>query len=157
MADEQKTIWVKARPEMGERNALWERHPAHPGGEIFVQGDEPVEVAETPEVMARLAPRLQDGGTLVRLEGDALKQAQQAQKLRGQQTVAAREGAQAAAQGDAAAAAKSEERVASLEQQVADLNAKLATITAPTEVATGDGATSAQLAAGAKPAKSAEK
>jgi hypothetical protein len=153
MADETKTIWVKARPEMGDRNALWERDAAHPGGEVFVAGDEPVEVAQTPEVMARLAPRLQDGGTLVRLEGDALKQAQQAHQLRQQQTVAAREGAQAAASGDAQAAAKSDRRVEDLQRQVDALNAKVEAMVAPTPVATGEGGTSTQLAAGAKPAK----
>lgn len=33
---------------------LWERHPAHPNGEIFV-GTNPVEVAETPAVKQALA------------------------------------------------------------------------------------------------------
>ncbi len=34
--------------------ALWERHPAHPGGEVYIAGDEPVEVGDTPAVRSRL-------------------------------------------------------------------------------------------------------
>lgn len=34
--------------------ALWERHPAHPGGEIFLAGSGEFEVAMTPAVEARL-------------------------------------------------------------------------------------------------------
>lgn len=36
------------------RVALWERHPDHPGGEIFVVGDNEVEVAETHAVKTAL-------------------------------------------------------------------------------------------------------
>lgn len=36
------------------RVALWERNPAHPGGEVFVAGDLVVQVALTPEVQTRL-------------------------------------------------------------------------------------------------------
>lgn len=34
--------------------ALWERHPDHPGGEVFLYGDAIFEVARTPAVEARL-------------------------------------------------------------------------------------------------------
>ncbi len=91
MADKDKqkipegTIFVQPRAEYlvpdaggGYKNALWERHPAHPGGEISIDGPGIVEVAQTSEVMARLAPRLEQGGTLVRLEGKALERAQAA-------------------------------------------------------------------------------
>lgn len=37
-----------------ERVALWERHPDHPGGEIFISGETAVSVAETQAVQARL-------------------------------------------------------------------------------------------------------
>lgn len=33
---------------------LWERHPAHPGGEVFIADDRPREVGETAEVQTRL-------------------------------------------------------------------------------------------------------
>lgn len=39
-----------------DRVALWERHPAHPGGEAFIAGDGvAVAVAATPTVVALLA------------------------------------------------------------------------------------------------------
>ena len=38
----------------GAAVALWERHPAHPGGEVFLFGDGVFEVALTPAVEARL-------------------------------------------------------------------------------------------------------
>lgn len=34
--------------------ALWERHPAHPGGEVFLAGGGVFDVALTPAVEARL-------------------------------------------------------------------------------------------------------
>lgn len=37
------------------RVGLWEQHPEHPGGEAFVTGTQPVEVAETPAVQKALA------------------------------------------------------------------------------------------------------
>lgn len=36
----------------GDRVALWERDPAHPGGEAFVAGPALVQVAPTPAVLA---------------------------------------------------------------------------------------------------------
>lgn len=36
------------------RVALWERHPDHPGGEIFITGPGEYQVAETAAVKARL-------------------------------------------------------------------------------------------------------
>lgn len=36
------------------RVALWERHPDHPSGEVFIHTDKPVEVAMTPAVQVRL-------------------------------------------------------------------------------------------------------
>lgn len=38
----------------GATVALWERHPDHPGGEVFLYGDAVFEVALTPAVEARL-------------------------------------------------------------------------------------------------------
>ena len=38
----------------GQTVALWERHPDHPGGEVFVAGPGDVPVAETPAVQAAL-------------------------------------------------------------------------------------------------------
>jgi hypothetical protein len=38
----------------GNRVALWERHPDHPGGEVFVAGPGEFEVAETAAVKKRL-------------------------------------------------------------------------------------------------------
>lgn len=34
--------------------ALWERHPDHPEGEVFIVGSDAVKVARTPEVEKRL-------------------------------------------------------------------------------------------------------
>lgn len=34
--------------------ALWERHPDHPGGEVFITGMKAVKVALTPAVQTRL-------------------------------------------------------------------------------------------------------
>lgn len=50
------TILVKsAKP--GNHVALWDRHPDHPGGEVFVSGDAVVEAAETPGVLRALADK----------------------------------------------------------------------------------------------------
>ena len=38
----------------GKKVALWERHPSHPGGEVFVVGDRVVEVALTTGVQTAL-------------------------------------------------------------------------------------------------------
>ncbi len=46
-----------------KRVALWERHPSHPGGEVFIAGPKDVRVAHTPEVQKRLAH-----GGLVRVD-----------------------------------------------------------------------------------------
>lgn len=37
------------------RVALWETHPAHPNGEVFIADQEPVEVGATEQVHKRLA------------------------------------------------------------------------------------------------------
>ncbi len=36
------------------RVALWDRHPDHPDGEVFVAGERKVTVAETPQVKAAI-------------------------------------------------------------------------------------------------------
>lgn len=54
-----------AEPESG-RVALWERHPAHPGGEVWLAGAGVYDVAATPAVAARLR-----NGTLVQVEAAA--------------------------------------------------------------------------------------
>lgn len=48
---------LKQEPDGGGRVALWERNPAHPGGEVFVASDTPVEAALTLEVVKAI----QDG------------------------------------------------------------------------------------------------
>jgi hypothetical protein len=52
----ENTIRVKAHPNTGERVAIWEVDPAHPGGEIYVAGQDsdPVEAAETAGVLGAL-------------------------------------------------------------------------------------------------------
>ena len=50
-----------AEPDSG-RVALWERHPAHPGGEVWLAGAGEYDVAATPAVAARLR-----NGTLVQV------------------------------------------------------------------------------------------
>ena len=54
-----------AEPESG-RVALWERHPAHPGGEVWLAGAGEYDVAATPAVAARLR-----NGSLVQVEATA--------------------------------------------------------------------------------------
>lgn len=49
-----ETIFVKAADESG-RVALWEKHPSHPDGEVFIAGTAVVEVAKTPDVLERLS------------------------------------------------------------------------------------------------------
>lgn len=46
-------MFVKSANDEG-RVALWERHHDHPGGEVFVKGDQVFEVAETPAVRRAL-------------------------------------------------------------------------------------------------------
>lgn len=54
MADKKKTITLKSN--LGNnRAALWERHPDHPTGEIFVAGDRVVKAALTAQVQAALS------------------------------------------------------------------------------------------------------
>lgn len=50
-------VHVTAGPDEGERVALFERHPLHPGGECYVAGQNqaPQEVATTPAVLAAYA------------------------------------------------------------------------------------------------------
>ena len=46
--------------------ALWEKHPDHPAGEAYVQGEIVALVALTPEVITRI-----DNGLLVKLDANA--------------------------------------------------------------------------------------
>lgn len=48
------TIFVKSGLNNNDV-ALWEKHPDHPGQEIFVAGEAEVEVAKTPRVLEALA------------------------------------------------------------------------------------------------------
>lgn len=57
------TIRVRVSDADGGRVALWERHPAHPDGEVFLAGPGVFEVALTPAVETRLSR-----GVLVRVE-----------------------------------------------------------------------------------------
>lgn len=54
MSEKVETITVKSALPNNDV-ALWEKHPNHPGQEIFVAGDAEVEVAKTPRVMRALA------------------------------------------------------------------------------------------------------
>ena len=48
------TLWVKPARDDGQV-ALWERHPDHPGEEVFLAAGDPArEVADTPLVRAKL-------------------------------------------------------------------------------------------------------
>lgn len=77
--------------------ALWERHPEHPGGEVFLAGGGVFEVALTPAVEARLRD-----GRLILVEaasvdasvGDAIveKAAEPPQPARPRKSAAARKG-----------------------------------------------------------------
>lgn len=46
---------LKPSPTGGDPVALSEKHPDHPGGEVFVYGKQEVEVAKTAAVSAALA------------------------------------------------------------------------------------------------------
>ena len=59
------TIFVKSGLNNNDV-ALWEKHPDHPGQEIFVAGEAEVEAAKTPRVMRALAD-----GKLVEVEKKA--------------------------------------------------------------------------------------
>jgi hypothetical protein len=55
-----KLIWIRAGQVLDRRQViLWERHPEHPGGEVWITGEssEPMQAALTPAV----AERLRDG------------------------------------------------------------------------------------------------
>lgn len=54
MSEKIETITVKSALPNNDV-ALWEKHPNHPGQEIFVAGEAEVEVAKTPRVMRALA------------------------------------------------------------------------------------------------------
>jgi hypothetical protein len=52
LADEKQIIKVKAADE--HRTGLWERNPAHPDGEVFINGPRVVSVAQSPAVVEAL-------------------------------------------------------------------------------------------------------
>lgn len=54
MADKVETILVTSGRD-DDRVALWERHPDHPDGEVYVAGKVEVEVAKTPRVHQQLS------------------------------------------------------------------------------------------------------
>jgi hypothetical protein len=41
-------------PSVGNSVALWERHEAHPNGEVMIAGDKPVRAARTERVVQKL-------------------------------------------------------------------------------------------------------
>jgi sulfite reductase alpha subunit-like flavoprotein len=121
-----KMIMVKAAPSLGSRVALSERHENHPGGEVFVAGQDspPVEVAaDTPEVTSAL-----DQKRIVVLEGAALKQAQDVAKAAQERREALRASSLAVAnpqQVDDAKVRQLEARVAKAEQTLTEATEKL--------------------------------
>jgi hypothetical protein len=141
-----ETIWVAPHPSLRAENrvALYERHPAHPGGAIAIDGaDGPTEVAETPGVLFALAPPGPGlAPQLVRLDGAALRTAQEEHAARQAQRAAEREAARATqvmasapTERDRARAERDREqaerraeeaeaRAAELQARVADLEAK---------------------------------
>lgn len=48
------TMRVRVADPASPTVALWERHPAHPGGEVWLAGAGSFDVAATPAVLARL-------------------------------------------------------------------------------------------------------
>ncbi|MFZ1401127.1 MAG: hypothetical protein WAS33_29750 [Candidatus Promineifilaceae bacterium] len=62
MSEKVETIFVKSALPNNDV-ALWEKHPHHPGQEIFVAGSAEVEAAKTARVMRALAD-----GKLVEVE-----------------------------------------------------------------------------------------
>lgn len=58
-----KKIYVRVADAATGQVALWERHPEHPDGEVFLSGPGTYEVAVTPAVEARLR-----NGRLVKVE-----------------------------------------------------------------------------------------
>jgi len=59
MAESVGLIWVRGvheeDSEGGTRTGLWEKDPAHPGGEVKVVGPEPVQVARTSRVNLQIS------------------------------------------------------------------------------------------------------
>lgn len=49
---------IAVKSNVTNRIALWQKHPAHPGGEVFVAGDIVALVANTDEVQTRLRNEL---------------------------------------------------------------------------------------------------
>lgn len=80
MADEIEYAHVKAHPRMGEQVALSEMHSDHPGGQAWVAGQNqaPQKVALTPTVQEALIDSQHAPSTLIRLEGAALRKAEDA-------------------------------------------------------------------------------
>lgn len=60
LAEPSPTLWVQgvADEDGTERVSLWETHPAHPGGEVFVAPGLTVEVGRTATVAGALASGL---------------------------------------------------------------------------------------------------
>jgi hypothetical protein len=123
-------FYVIARPSIGDRVALAERHPDHPLNEYgehevyIAKGVGPVLVAETPEVMRQLAPT---GGTLMRIDGDVLTEAQslhdkelESRRQRREALLLEQRQAKAAEIGDA------RDRLQELQLQIAKLERQLA-------------------------------
>lgn len=122
-------IMVAPHPRVGNAVALWERNPEHPLNEygeheVYVaHGVGPVEVALTEEVNRRLAP---SDGTLVRLDGPLLQQAQETHEQHLERVALAREEALAVArQEDTRRIRDASAETLALHSRVADLEAKL--------------------------------
>lgn len=131
MAEEKvETFYVVAHPDNEDRLGLWERHPDHPGGEVFVAGQDsaPVLVADTPGVREALSPTGGERGPnsgpprLVRLEGGALSARQDLAKRVAEQRSLSR---QQAALATSPATDESVKREADIEARLAKLEEDL--------------------------------
>lgn len=57
MASQYRQAWIKGTRKDG-RVILFERHPEHPGGELYISGEQgPVRAALTPNVLDRMRSR----------------------------------------------------------------------------------------------------
>lgn len=54
MEEKRQGQFIELVQSAGNPVALWEKHEAHPGGEVLIAGDKPVRVARTERVVEKL-------------------------------------------------------------------------------------------------------